>query len=143
MRNRSRWIAVCLLAIGFMASAAHADVIYSFSGSGGAVSFQLSSPSAPLGIYDSSQLTSCVGCGVATFAGSLFTFISSSGGVYTITGNFSVPGTYSTSWWSLNKGTLVVSVPEPATLRLGFLSLATILGLVAFRRNSQLQFGRS
>lgn len=147
MRNRSLRIVVCVLAIGFMASAAHADMIYSFSGvatNGASIGFQLSSPSVPAGVYGPSQLFSCVGaCGIATFAGPLLSYISTSGiGAYFFFDNIGGPGTYSANWLlSTGKGTLVVSVPEPTTLLFGFLSLA-ILGFVAFKRNSRMQLNR-
>jgi hypothetical protein len=152
MHNRSRWIAVCILAVGFMASAAHADVIYSFSGveNGLSVGFQLSTSSYlnGLAVLSPSDMNSCTNCGgfiTAVVLTPTITFLDSYGGIGTFLfsfGAFSTPGTYSTSWLSPNKGTLVVSVPEPATLLLGFLSLVTILGFVAFKRNPQMQLNR-
>lgn len=146
MRNRSLWIAVCILAIGFIASAAHADVIYSFSGieGGAAVGFQLTTSTyLTAGAFGPSQLSSCTGCS-AIFAGPLLTFISpqSGLGLFLFSSTFSGPGTYTTSWLSANKGTMVVSVPEPTSLLFGLLSLATIFGFVALRRNSLPQFSR-
>jgi hypothetical protein len=145
MRERSLWIAVCILAIGFMASTAHADVIYSFSGveGGASVGFQLSTSTyLTAGAFGPSQLSSCTGCS-AIFAGPLLTLISpqSGLGLFLFSSTFSGPGTYTTSWLSANRGTMVVSVPEPTTLLLGLLSIATILGLVVFR-NSLPQFSR-
>ena len=145
MRKRSLWIAVCILAIGFMASTAHADVIYSFSGveGGASVGFQLTTSTyLTAGAFGPSQLSSCTGCS-AIFAGPLLTLISpqSGLGLFLFSSTFSGPGTYTTSWLSANRGTMVVSVLEPTTLLLGLLSLATVLGFVVFR-NSLPQFSR-
>ena len=153
MRNRSLWIVVCILAIGFMSSAAHADVIYSFTGveNGVSVGFQLTTSDylSGLALLSPSNMTSCTNCGsliTAVVLTPTITFLDSFGGTGTYLfslGAFSAPGSYSTvSWLSPNKGTLVVSVPEPAMLLLGFMSLATILGFVAFRRNSLPQMSR-
>jgi hypothetical protein len=135
-----------------MASAAHADVIYSFSGveNGISVGFQLSTSSYlnGLAVLSPSDMSSCIHCGgliTAVVLTPTITFLDSYGGVGTFLfsfGAFSSPGTYSTSWLSPNRGSLVVSVPEPATLLFALLSLATILGVVAFRRHSQLLFNR-
>src|SRR4051794_12016218 len=157
MKAWSKLLAVCILAVGFLTTAAHADTIYTFTGTdnnGLGVGFQLTTPTfvtqLPGTIFSANQFGSCTNCSAGLLTAiftpipSTLTFFDSQGGsgffVFS-TGVFSAPGTYSSSWL-FNKGTLVVSVPEPSTVLMGFLSLITILGVVAFRRNVQLQLTR-
>jgi hypothetical protein len=131
-------------------------VIYTFTGtdSNGSVGFTLYAPTfvtqLPGTAFSAGQFSSCTNCSAGLLAAvftpipSTLTFFDSTGGsgfFLFSTGAFGAAGTY-TSSWLFNKGTLTVSVPEPATVLMGFLTLAIILGFVAFRRNSQLQFSR-
>jgi len=147
-------LAACILAVGVLTTTASADTVYTFSGtdSNGAIGFQLSVPTfvnqLPGTTFASGQFSSCTNCSTGLLAAiftpipSTLTFFDSMGGsgfFLFSTGAFSAPGTYN-SW--VGKGTMVVSVPEPVTLLMGFLSLATILGVVAFRRKAQFQLSR-
>jgi hypothetical protein len=147
-------LAACILAVGFLTTTASADTVYTFSGtdSNGAIGFQLSVPTfvnqLPGTTFASGQFSSCTNCSTGLLAAiftpipSTLTFFDSMGGsgfFLFSTGAFNAPGTYN-SW--VGKGTMVVSVPEPVTLLMGFLSLATILGVVAFRRKAQFQLSR-
>jgi len=155
MKIWPRLLAVCTLAVGFLTTTASADTVYTFTGSdsNGALSFVLSTPTflnqLPGTTFSASQFTSCTNCSTGWIA-AIFTPVSSTlllfdskggSGLFLFgSGAFSSPGTY-TSW--LGNGTLAVSVPEPATQIMGFLTLAIILGVIAFRRKSQLQLGRA
>jgi hypothetical protein len=154
MKIWPRLLAPCILAVGFLTTTASADTVYTFSGtdSNGAIGFKLSVPTfvnqLPGTAFSSGQFISCTNCSTGLFAAiftpipSTLTFFDSLGGsgfFLFSSGAFSAPGTYTSS---VGKGTLVVSVPEPATLLMGFLSLAMILGVVAFRRKAQLQLSR-
>jgi len=149
-----RFVAICILAVG-LGTVAHADTVYTFTGtdSNGAVGFQLITPTFISQIpstFTAGQFSSCTNCGLGFTAmftpgilvvpSTLTIFDWNSWGSFTFAANaLNTPGTYTSL---TGKGTLVVSVPEPATLFMGFLTLAMILGLIAFRRNSQLQLSR-
>ena len=154
MKMWPRLFAFCILAVGFLTTAASADTIYTFTGtdSNGAIGFQLVAPTfvtqLPGTAFSAGQFSSCTNCNTGFLAAiftpipSTLTFFDSQGGsgfFLFSTGAFSAPGIYNSL---LGKGTLTVSVPEPATILMGFLSLAMILGVVAFRRDSQLQLSR-
>jgi len=155
MKIWPRLLVICILAVGFLTTAAHADAIYTFSGTdsnGLSVGFLLDAPTfvtqLPGTTFSAGQFSSCTNCSTGLLAAiftpipSTLTFFDSKGGsgfFLFSTGAFGAAGTY-TSW--IGKGTLVVSVPEPATVLMGLFSLAMILGVVVFRRNSQLQLSR-
>jgi hypothetical protein len=147
---------LAIFAVTFLAVAAHADTVYTFNGTsinGSAVAFQLSTSSFitqfPAAGFSAAQLVSCTNCSNGSVA-ALFTplltsltFFDSKGWSTTFlfsSGAFSAPGKYA-AW--LGNGNLTVSVPEPATIFMGFIALAVILGAIAFRRNAQLQLSRS
>lgn len=151
----SRTLVLCILAVGLLTTAASADTIYTFTGSdsNGAIGFTLTTPTfvnqLPGTAFNSSAFTSCTNCSAGLLAAiftpipSTLTFFDSKGGAGFFlfsTGAFNAPGTYVSL---IGRGTLVVSVPEPATWLMGLLALATILSVVAFRRRSEFQFTRA
>ena len=155
MKKYLTLLALCILAVGLLTTAAHADTIYTFSGSdsNGAIGFTLVSPTfvnqLPGTAFNAASFTSCTNCNTGLLAAiftpipSTLTFFDSKGGagffVFAL-GAFNAPGTYVSLLG--NKGTLVVSVPEPATWLMGLLALAMILSVVAFRRRSEVQLTR-
>jgi len=161
LRSHYFWLAIIALAIGFSSTAAHADVVYSLTGTndglggdGLSVGFQFTTSSfitaPPLGTaVSTSQLTNCINCAVnspiaAVFLPSaiigsalVFSDVNNAASVYMFTdGAFSAPGTYH-SGGLFSTGTLtvsLVSVPEPSTVLFSLLSLG-LLGFVLFGRS--------
>jgi len=153
MKMWPRLFAFCILAVGFLTTTASADTIYTFTGtdSNGAIGFQLVAPTfvtqLPGTAFSAGQFSSCTNCSTGLLA-AIFTPIPS-----TLTflihmvvwgPSYSLPGplvllVYTTHCLAKAPSRFRFRFQKPATVLMGFLSLAMIFGVVAFRRNSQLQ----
>ncbi len=153
-----RLLAICLLAIGFSATNARADVVYTFSGTndtpgadGLAVGFTYTAPgflTAPAGTaLNAAQLQSCINCSstdpVAVFQPNnggigdsiVFADINDQVSAYLFPlDSFGTPGTY-TSILPFGSGTLnvEVTVPEPSSVAMT-LAGGVMLALVCFSK---------
>ena len=155
MKQRSiLFLTICMLTVGLMATAAHADVNYEYDfygvdTAGNALSFTYSNNTGFLTgptYFTASQLNSCTDC-LATSGpvvyfnpnvsayGDVLQILSANGATNTFVfdyNSFAGVGAYGTDWFQ--DGSLYVSMPEPSSAGFTIAGVVMLAGLAFFRR---------